>query len=649
MTFASYFIVLLLLFTFYLTGSIIFILTNLKSYQDRFYNTFVKLILGFMTISFVYAAYKTGGNTVLWGFVIVGFLSLIILKRKNYINVDKFKLTDINPKQYSIPFIVLIVLSAVLFIIFGGLFYSETYTNMPHTDYYYYARLINSMIEHGAESSIYNINPFYQGIAYASPYHYPELWLAGFITEIFAVLPLESLVVIVNVIFGSILVTGIIALSRTISNTSLIALLGLISLFFSGLLIIDVLPQTRSFFELGSIYTPKCSIISIFFVWATCLLIKKTEEFYLPLLILPIVNIGMAPAIFSSLVIFYVIKSIKQGSIRQYIYPFVSIIITAIFIALFYLLQSSGLDGAFGLSNIMEVHSQIPFKIIEVIFGAFFMVFILYFWYFIPVLIPIFAGKSKFWIKYADGINNLVLLFVIILFVSVLIWGVTNPMPDSNQFHSMPVYFWLNILVFVFFAITYEAIKGYAIKIKAIFWISVIALISLNVYQLNEKAFIRYYKITDRRSEPYIKSVLEIHNSLNNKTGALIKPTIYINNVFQTNTYWNPSFADNFIGDFNLVNISTFNYVVPQDDIVLKARAKNALKHATFEIFSRDWEKLYGKTSKDSLQYYYVTENKISFIVIGNRAELPEVFEEHVELEIYDSISGEKFVLLKKL
>ena len=66
---------------FYIAGSFVLWLSRTAPKTDRFYETFVRLIVGLFSVVSVYAIVKTCGNTILWGFLIVGALYLIYAKR----------------------------------------------------------------------------------------------------------------------------------------------------------------------------------------------------------------------------------------------------------------------------------------------------------------------------------------------------------------------------------------------------------------------------------------------------------------------------------------------------------------------------------------------------------------------------------------
>ncbi|MBQ1652355.1 MAG: hypothetical protein II060_01075, partial [Bacteroidales bacterium] len=56
--------------------------------KDSFYGTFVRLIVGFLTVTTVYAIVKTGGNTIQLGLLLLGVFYIVRKALKN--DIRKF-------------------------------------------------------------------------------------------------------------------------------------------------------------------------------------------------------------------------------------------------------------------------------------------------------------------------------------------------------------------------------------------------------------------------------------------------------------------------------------------------------------------------------------------------------------------------------
>lgn len=634
------------LFTFFLLGHFLFYFVNIKSNINPFYSVFVKLILGLFTTVFFFAVYKTGGNTVLWLGAVLLLISYIFIRQsspweKRQTSLKK-ELTQINVYALlALAFFVLIFTAMVSFF-----FYNEPFNSVPHGDYYYYSKLIYTMKTYGFESNIPIIDPFYNGSIGAMPYHFPELWLATMISTLFKVLPLESIVVYVQVILSTILSIGIVALSRTITKSIIISIMAVISLFFGGIIFVNVIPQMDSFVDFGNAYTPKYAMIGLMFIWSAILFIKQDKLYYLPLLALPIINIALAPAIFTSLILFWILKSIIRRNIKPYIKPTLVTFFIALSIALFYILQPAGVGGLMSIHDMIEIHSALPLKPIKIFMGALFIIVAIHFWYFIPMILALKKSKSILFQSFKPA-QDLVLFFGVVLITSSLMWAVFHPMNDSIQFHYLPTYLFLYILIFVLWALSYKAIQTQSTTIKIIFYISCLFVIGVNLIQLKQRAFFKYTTIEKFYSAEYIQEISSIlKNNIFNSTGVFIEPFKNIQSPFDACPYCfsRPQLA-NIIEDFNMINLSSLDYSIAKNDLILEKRARNSLSKAVFTQYVDRIKECSPHTPIDSMQFNYTTEHKINYMVVYPGAELPSVFKSITDTIITDSKYGEMFVV----
>lgn len=231
--------------------------------------------------------------------------------------------------------------------------------------------------------------------------------------------------------------------------------------------------------------------------------------------------------------------------------------------------------------------------------------------------------------------------------MSLLVWAFVYPMPDSVQFHYLPVYLLLNLIIFVLLATAFEAIKKSKKAIKLSFTAILVVIIALNISQLKDKAFFKYDKLENIYSTEYISHLTsKLSNLDGDRIGVLIKPKVNVKISFDANPYWNVNPMDNYFADFNIINISTCNYDLSNCDLLTKSRAEKSLQNAPFTRFVKEWHKTDKSTSIDVLQFHYVNSHNIKFIILDRGAELPTIFDEHVKSKIIDMKSGETTVFL---
>ena len=157
----------------------------------------------------------------------------------------------------------------------------------------------------------------------------------------------------------------------------------------------------------------------------------------------------------------------------------------ALIIALFYILQPAGVSGLMSITDILEIHTTLPLKPIKIFAGALFIFIALHIWYFIPLLIPLATKSRTGFVQNFKQVQDLYLFFVIILIVSSGIWAIIHPMHDSIQFHYLPTYLLLYILIFTLWSIAEKSIAENKKWIKVSFYIICISLIGLNFYQIS--------------------------------------------------------------------------------------------------------------------------------------------------------------------
>ncbi len=629
--------ILLSLFVFYIIGKLI--ITPFRKDENRsfLYVTFINTLIGLVSFTTVFAISKTNFNTILWGFPLIGIVYLIFekLKPKSACFKCFFSIDDLK----SIG--VVAVLSFLFFLIPAFLYYDTPFNNMPHGDYYFYSKLINSMIKNGVESSIFLTHPFFEGNAGAAPYHYLVMWLAGAFVSIFKTLPIDAIAVYVNVVLNTILALGTFALANSLSTSKFSYVIALLGLFFSGILSVEFISQTETFIDFGAAFTPKYSIISIFYLLFIIKVIEKDDFYYLPLLFLPVVNIAMAPPVFTAVGLFLLIEFFNYREFKKFVLKLIPLFMLAIFIAGFYFLQPSNFKNPFNLGNIVEVHSIMPLKSIQVFVGALFILPLLYFWYFIPSLTLVKWRKIIEYFKSNKAGRVLFLFFAIVFVSSSAIWGVLHPMSDSIQFYYLSSYLLLNLLVIVLLINLHDRLSNLR---KNIFYLFFVLIIGVNLYQIPTKAFFRYTAITSAYSEEYIKEISTIFNSPNfNKTGVFIKSNNEIKTAFQANPYWisRPP-LDHFIADFNLINIGVNDYKVVSNDIILKLRAENGIRNAPFNLFIEEQN---TNLTSDEYRIKFIQDFDIDYLICQKGVEAPEnlIFKKL----IVDELSGESFYLLK--
>ncbi|PLX09131.1 MAG: hypothetical protein C0596_04850 [Marinilabiliales bacterium] len=494
----------------YFIGSFITSFFNTHTEKDNFYRSFVNLLSGLFFYIIGFAIIKSSGNTIMWGIIII--LILYYIFNRSVFTIKKVSLSDrfsLN-KEMLTPFLTIICLSIVFFFFHGSFFYNSPVNYLPHGDYEYYSGIVELLNHKGIESIKATSFAFENITPTPNPYHYPELWLSAIICSFSGFITLESIVVVSLAILNVILATGFISICRHFSKNIIVQILSVTFIFLGGLIFTHSYPIAETYVFANG-WTPKVSMVSIIFVFFVISTIKNQSLSLFPLLMLPIVNISLAPAIFTSIVLTCLYYYFRKNKKTAFKYIFGSIIL-AIFILVFYYLNSkSGTAGNFTPENIIEGHKTDLTKPLKVIGGSIIILSILYFLYFIPP--SLFSLKKAYRSAFFSELRKYKSLFIfslLIVIVGLLFWSITHPISDSMQFFYMPGILLLNILIFIIIIISFKEFQNSDTpKNKVLSFLIIIIFSITNIISVYNSPFYKKRDITNSYSLEYITSINE--------------------------------------------------------------------------------------------------------------------------------------------
>ncbi|HNQ67629.1 MAG TPA: hypothetical protein PKN32_04575 [Bacteroidales bacterium] len=650
MNLAMLFAILICLSLAWIIGALTKIVFRFEPEKDFLFDTFIKLVLGLFVIITVYAIIVTGFNTILIGLILLSVLYLYrCRKRENAEGVFKKHFNIIYFKALSIA-----LSFGVLFFVFQGLFfYNSPYNNLPHGDCTgYYYKIINFLSLDGVEGlskSLYLVTDQCS----PTPYHYGELWLASLISRVFDVLSVESYTIAVHSILGTILVLGMISLSRLIFKSFILQIFAVLFIFVSGISFYNFMPQTSSYlFAIG--WNPKLIIVSIFFVWFSILLINKNKYFYFPLLILPILNIGSAPAVLTALVFFAVYRILfKKKDCFNAKSIFVDTIFCGLFIMLFYFLNSgSSASGDLSLTNIitgLSIDKLKPFKITG---GTVIITIAIYFVYLIPIVPILFSSYRKQIFINLKQINYHLLFFVLFTVFGLFYWSCTHPFNQSMQFFYMASLLYLNILIFIIYAKVFQVLKEFKYKYFYVFNFIICLLLLFNICTLSKSPFYKFQKVTDLYSLEYLS---RLSQKLEENKKNEIQMIAYLSSEENLKNYWNalvtspndvslPMFTE----DYYIINMTCFNIPIKDFDEINKQRIITTMQPSAFYIFVKNQNiKDLSQQQIEEMQQMFIKKNNIKYILLDPNTTLPDIYINDVNDVLYDKLSGKSFITLK--
>lgn len=646
---------------FYFVGTLLLWLTRVKPSQDIFYETFVRLVVGLVSVVATYAIVKTCGNTILGGFLIVGVLYLLYAKR-NKLFLGKYCIRNLLPdgKKVLLPVLVMFVLGIGFFLFQGAFFYATPINNMPHGDYAFYSTISSVLDDLGVEASDWQ-SVVIGGSTAPSPYHYFDIWLPVIFINILQGDTYEAFVVVTQSIYMVILAMGMIAVTRKVMGYTdvvslrqaqgakngvvgriLIQVLSVLSIFFAGLLFVKILPQSSDF-----IFSNSCSLkylsVSMFVVWTVLAMLERKSGWYLPMLCLPVVNIITAPVAFTTAVLLLGMSALRRKQLKHIVLPVVSVFAVAVFIVLFYFLQAGeSASGGLSLSTILDSFVEDKTKPFKIIFGSIAILFSVYAYYLLPTVVSLISRKrNEYWTLVKDNAIVFVGMLAVIC-IGVVVWGLTHIMADSIQFFMVSAIPWVNVAIWLLILFSFKIANKVAGYLVMAF---VVLMAALNFYQIEKVPFYRY-------SQKYVDAdyVKGVSTAISEMEGLHLG--VFIQDSSQMVRYW----------DFNCFGVGAefkhftsdlyLTAVYPEPNIdkfaeIDKPRIQKAVKGNPFQNFMIEYKSAHPDSRYDEIVLEFVKANNCKFVYLSCGCKLPETVEPYIDKRFVNKKNGECFFTLK--
>ena len=632
------------LVAFYFAGSLLLWLARFAHRQDSFYDTFVKLLVGLVAVVTTYAIVKTSGNTILWGFIIIGALCLWHSYKGKMLSKDYCFRDIININRGTVVSVCAVFVLGIVFFLFqGAFFYAEPINNMSHGDYAFYATLSSVLNNFGVETSSWESAVLY-GSTTPSPYHYFDIWFPTIFLGILHGDTYESFVVITQSIYMVILSMGVIAITRRFTNNKLMQVLSVLSIFFAGLLFVRILPQSSDF-----IFSNSCSLkylsVSMFVVWTVLAMLEKKGGWYLPMICLPIVNIITAPVAFIAVVLLLCLSALRRRQIKHIVMPLVSVFVVAVFIVLFYFLQAGeSASGGLSLSTLLDSFAEDKTKPFKIIFGAIAILTSVYIYYLIPTVVSLVSRKRKEYFSLAKDNAIVFVAMIIVVCVGVVVWGLTHVMADSVQFFMVSAIPWINISLWLLVLFSFKISN----KVASYFVMVFVALIAaLNFYQIKKVPFYRYYQ--PGCDVEYVKNVSSAISEIDGLSlGVFIQDSTEMNEYWDFNCFAVGAEFKHYTKDLYLtavypeVNIERYSEI--DRPRIIKALNGNPFQKFLAEYKSKHDDYKYGEVVFEFLKAY-----DCRFVYLSEKCEMPETIKPYIEKQFVNKKTGEKFIVLKSI
>lgn len=644
--------ILISLSVFYVVGTLLLWIARVKFDEESFYDVFLRLLLGIFLTTAVYAMVKTSCNTILLGVFLVGALFLF-QKRKEWTYI---RLPEYFQRKHIVNVLIPIGVSLGFYAFYRIISYGEPF-NILHFDDVYYSFLSTKIGVYGVEST----NPLYEWnfLSNATPYHYAELWLVNMIVTVFGTNPLFTHSIIVKSMLSAVLVIGMFALTRQFTKNKFMLIFALFA--------ITIAPMLLDYTDIRQMQTNtnnlKELICSPIYVWVVILIYRRSSFWYYPLLLLPVFNLGTMPVLFSAAATYFVIVLFKEKSWKNFFSRLTPFLLMAVFVVMFYSLQTTDAGTSNGLSidYIVGMYSLGGFA--EHLYANL-VNYAMYALYLMPICILIvfllirnreklsnlyLTNKHLLWFYVVSTIYGLIYLY---LFYPLL-------RQDAGQLHNITNILLFNIIVFVTFLIVETYISSKWIKPIMYLYFSMMLIYSTSIFFISRMNVI---KISEpRQSREYVNDVVDYYltNGYGTNGAYLDKDlTVFSLDVNNENQCFSPFASRCDFMYFNSLN----TYFESDDELQFyitkrlagdsnlmkfwQTKMPESLSKDPFAVFCKEYVNNNGQTAIDTLRYEFVKFHSVEYMVLKNNAELSDLFMPIVDTVFTDSKTGEKFVFL---
>lgn len=644
--------ILISLSVFYVVGTLLLWIARVKFDEESFYDVFLRLLLGIFLTTAVYAMVKTSCNTILLGVFLVGALFLF-QKRKEWTYI---RLPEYFQRKHIVNVLIPIGVSLGFYAFYRIISYGEPF-NILHFDDVYYSFLSTKIGVYGVEST----NPLYEWnfLSNATPYHYAELWLVNMIVTVFGTNPLFTHSIIVKSMLSAVLVIGMFALTRQFTKNKFMLIFALFA--------ITIAPMLLDYTDIRQMQTNtnnlKELICSPIYVWVVILIYRRSSFWYYPLLLLPVFNLGTMPVLFSAAATYFVIVLFKEKSWKNFFSRLTPFLLMAVFVVMFYSLQTTDAGTSNGLSidYIVGMYSLGGFA--EHLYANL-VNYAMYALYLMPICILIvfllirnreklsnlyLTNKHLLWFYVVSAIYGLIYLY---LFYPLL-------RQDAGQLHNITNILLFNIIVFVTFLIVETYISSKWIKPIMYLYFSMMLIYSTSIFFISRMNVI---KISEpRQSREYVNDVVDYYRTNGYGTnGAYLDKdlTVFSLDVNNENQCFSPFASRCDFMYFNSLNTyfesddalqAYISHKLDKDLNLMKfwqAKMPESLSKDPFAVFCKEYVNNNGQTAIDTLRYEFVKFHSVEYMVLKNNAELSDLFMPIVDTVFTDSKTGERFVFL---
>ena len=420
----------------YLFGCIIasFFSTTYKNLNKVF---FIKIVIGLLSLTVIYASIKANLNSILSGLVMLSICYLIVVRKTINFNSSQLK--------FEIKQFVLYIFATIVFVSFAYFIIFPNSYNV-HPDYLFYGALGDYLKLYGKENLFLSISP---DLSKNELYHYSNEWCVALISNFSNLNGTEAFLYIFLPTTFSILYIGIVYLTELITKSKSFYTYLIAALFFviSSMSLGESLPSILNIGDFNILYAPFFGSPSSPKMILTTMLIllalftydeKKIHQTIFIFCSICILWPTTLLAILGGVSIYVLFTYFKENKKSEFQANLLYLLITSIFIISFFAFQSQPYNFK-PENDVSYLQKFLSFYKSDFSFKELFIILIKtigsrIYYYVILLIIIIFNFKTilKFY-EENRRFNSFMLMFLFILMSALFFRTILYFLTDSNQ------------------------------------------------------------------------------------------------------------------------------------------------------------------------------------------------------------------------
>jgi hypothetical protein len=655
----------LLFFAF--VGDIIIRLFGFKT-EKKYTNVFFALLIGMVICVIVYSVYRSHFRTINLFFILL-VIPFLWERRKKI----KFSNELISPGRLTVCFFsnYLVLLEfAVLALVFVFWLNNFHMLKSMQLDSVYYLKIAEALKLSGQENTYHYNNIFSTDYRGVEAYHFFEMWLSALLME-FSDKFLLTIIVFRVIMYAILLVGtvfGLVAITENISDQK--KRTGWLDKLFSFLFVFFILnylwlfPSIDSKFyfplESNALLRINFRTYYLFMIPAFIFLLRKQYEcFFIVLLILPLISITTAPAIYSSmfLLLIWNLKYNSFGNISKKLLVVMgcNIILIAIFYRLFHI-ENITPYYSFTFDTVAEYYRKAYKAVLYFTANVSFNALLLFLPFFL--IVWLITGTKR--IKIVSDLKFSAMFSLTILFCGIISFQLFSFMSNTYQFAFIG-YVACALLLFTFIVYSINQVTVSDLKYRKYIFISIFCLyilFGLVSSRLLDKKNIFYPLAENGTYLPYSERYLSTIKTLFKEKklagfGGFIADSSYYKDLEYSqrmpDIYFLP--VSYFIADNHSYNYE-FCLSKEQDilfNLICDKSAAGYLQHMiSSSLFYHD------NPGLNTSSFFYekkvnefIMNRQLTYLILTKGVKPDFLLTERIDKMIVDETTGEQFVVLK--